>query len=69
MAAVSNPEIIDREKKCPFLLRVFCSSAEHNNLGDFNEGKVSYFLTFKLRIPSILSKCSLYHYFRESTKQ
>ena len=29
---------IDRETKCPLLLRVFCASSRHNNLSDYNKG-------------------------------
>ena len=31
---------IDRETKCPLLLRVFCATSRHNNLSDYNKGKV-----------------------------
>merc|ERR1712223_1339739 len=31
---------IDREKVCPLLLRVFCATSRHNNLLDYNLGKV-----------------------------
>merc|ERR1712223_1110407 len=31
---------IDREKVCPLLLRVFCATSRHNNLLDYNRGKV-----------------------------
>merc|ERR1712025_60031 len=31
---------IDREKVCPLLLRVFCANSRHNNLADYNRGKV-----------------------------
>merc|ERR1712179_60881 len=31
---------IDRETKCPLLLRVFCASSRHNSLSDYNKGKV-----------------------------
>merc|ERR1712018_321886 len=31
---------IDREKVCPLLLRVFCANSRHNNLTDYNRGKV-----------------------------
>merc|ERR1712115_218022 len=31
---------IDREKVCPLLLRVFCANSRHNNLSDYNRGKV-----------------------------
>ena len=30
---------IDREAKCPLLLRVFCASSRHNSLSDYNKGK------------------------------
>lgn len=30
---------IDRETKCPLLLRVFCASSRHNSLSDYNKGK------------------------------
>ena len=29
---------IDRETKCPLLLRVFCASSRHNSLSDYNKG-------------------------------
>ena len=32
---------IDREKVCPLLLRVFCANSRHNNLTDYNRGKIS----------------------------
>ena len=31
---------IDREKVCPLLLRVFCANSRHNNLTDYNRGKI-----------------------------
>jgi len=31
---------IDREKTCPLLLRVFCSTGRHNSLSDFSNGQV-----------------------------
>merc|ERR1719507_1862688 len=31
---------IDRESKCPLLLRVFCATSRHNGLSDYNKGKV-----------------------------
>ena len=31
---------IDRETKCPLLLRVFCASSRHNSLSDYNKGKL-----------------------------
>merc|ERR1712001_778676 len=31
---------IDREKVCPLLFRVFCANSRHNNLTDYNRGKV-----------------------------
>jgi histone deacetylase complex subunit SAP18 len=31
---------IDREKTCPLLLRVFCSTGRHNSLQDFSNGQV-----------------------------
>ena len=31
---------IDREKVCPLLLRVFCANSRHNNLTDYNRGKL-----------------------------
>ena len=30
---------IDRETKCPLLLRVFCATSRHNSLSDYNKGK------------------------------
>ena len=30
---------IDREAKCPLLLRVFCASSRHNSLSDYNKGE------------------------------
>ena len=29
---------IDRETKCPLLLRVFCATSRHNSLSDYNKG-------------------------------
>ncbi len=29
---------VDREKTCPMLLRVFCSTSRHNPLQDYNRG-------------------------------
>ena len=29
---------IDRESKCPLLLRVFCATSRHNSLSDYNKG-------------------------------
>ena len=40
---------IDREKVCPLLLRVFCANSRHNNLTDYNRGKIIsmiYILTY-----------------------
>jgi len=31
---------IDREKTCPLLLRVFCSTGRHNSLHEYNNGSV-----------------------------
>lgn len=36
----SKDNEIDREKVCPLLLRVFCANSRHNNLSDYNRGKV-----------------------------
>lgn len=35
-----GPGSIDRETKCPLLLRVFCATSRHNGLSDYNKGKV-----------------------------
>ena len=29
---------IDRESRCPLLLRVFCATSRHNGLSDYNKG-------------------------------
>ena len=29
---------IDRESKCPLLLRLFCATSRHNSLSDYNKG-------------------------------
>jgi len=31
---------LDREKTCPLLLRVFCSTSRHNPMNEYNRGKV-----------------------------
>jgi len=31
--------LVDRERVCPFLLRVFCCTSRHHNLADYNRGK------------------------------
>jgi len=38
--AASAKSVVDRQKVCPFLLRVFLSTSRHNNLVDYNRGKV-----------------------------
>ncbi len=40
MATITGPtnQPIDREKVCPLLLRVFCSTSRHNNLAEYNRG-------------------------------
>lgn len=35
-----GPRGIDRETKCPLLLRVFCATSRHNSISDYNKGKV-----------------------------
>ena len=30
---------LDREKTCPLLLRVFCSTSRHNPMNEYNRGK------------------------------
>ena len=47
---------IDREKVCPLLLRVFCANSRHNNLTDYNRGKIismiyilAYFVLYFLK--------------------
>ncbi|KAK2716925.1 histone deacetylase complex subunit SAP18-like [Artemia franciscana] len=32
--------VVDREKMCPFLLRVFCSTGSHNSLDDYRGSNV-----------------------------
>ena len=34
-----GPRGIDRETKCPLLLRVFCATSRHNSISDYNKGK------------------------------
>jgi len=34
----SGKDVVDRQKQCPFLLRVFVSNSRHNMLKDFNRG-------------------------------
>jgi len=31
--------VVDREKTCPLLLRVFCSQHRHNNMSEYMRGK------------------------------
>ncbi|KAJ8683892.1 hypothetical protein QAD02_019684 [Eretmocerus hayati] len=31
---------VDREKTCPLLLRVFCNTGRHHNIGDYTRGNV-----------------------------
>ena len=33
-----GPGSIDRETRCPLLLRVFCATSRHNSLSDYNKG-------------------------------
>ena len=33
-------EPLDRQKQCPFLLRVFVSNSRHNLMKDYNRGKL-----------------------------
>lgn len=35
----TNNAALDREKTCPFLLRVFCSTSRHAPIQDYNRGK------------------------------
>eukprot|EP00095_Tigriopus_kingsejongensis_P000967 maker-scaffold83_size396513-snap-gene-2.29 protein:Tk00967 transcript:maker-scaffold83_size396513-snap-gene-2.29-mRNA-1 annotation:"histone deacetylase complex subunit sap18" len=37
---VEKPPGLDREKTCPFLLRVFCSTSRHNPIQEYNRGHV-----------------------------
>ena len=32
---------LDREKTCPLLLRVFCSTSRHNPMNEYNRGRKS----------------------------
>ena len=34
-----GPRGIDRETKCPLLLRVFCATSRHNSISDYNKGQ------------------------------
>jgi hypothetical protein len=45
----STSQPIDREKVCPLLLRVFCSTSRHNNLAEYNRGK-DWFSTGKHKL-------------------
>ena len=49
---------IDRETKCPLLLRVFCASSRHNSLSDYNKGKNigEYIMKISKRPKSVISK-------------
>ena len=42
---------IDRESRCPLLLRVFCATSRHNGLSDYNKGTscVANYITTILR--------------------
>ena len=33
---------LDREKTCPLLLRVFCSTSRHNPMNEYNRGRSHY---------------------------
>lgn len=35
-----NVKVIDREKTCPLLLRVFCSTGRHHSTAEFAHGNV-----------------------------
>ena len=35
----SATRLLDREKTCPFLLRVFCSTSRHNPMQDYAKGQ------------------------------
>ena len=46
-SAKSDPEKpggLDREKVCPLLLRVFCSTSRHNPIQEYNRGESDAFL-------------------------
>lgn len=60
-----NVKVIDREKTCPLLLRVFCSTGRHHSTAEFAHGnvptnEVSYDFnqqSIKMSKPTILQNC------------
>ena len=53
---------IDREKVCPLLLRVFCANSRHNNLTDYNRGKISLIFIPKIILNYFYLSWFLKHY-------
>ena len=35
----SNEKLVDREKTCPLLLRVFCNTSRHHSAGEYARGR------------------------------
>ena len=46
----SKKNSLDREKTCPLLLRVFCSTSRHNPMIEYNRGKKEVTTRYTSRI-------------------